>query len=71
MEYIRSRRRSSKTGVAMYIPYDARDIINASKERDLAQGPKCNRQFLIEEYRNKKQRQAWDHLDEQNGFYKK
>ena len=54
----------------MYIPYNTEDIDNASKERDLAQGPKCNREFLIGEYKNRKQRKLWDDLDAQNGFFK-
>ena len=71
MDYIRNRRRGSENGLAIYIPYNVRDILDAKKERDLAKGPRSNRRFLIEEYRLKKQREAWDLLDEQNGFNSK
>ena len=70
MEYIRNRRKDSKTGLSIYIPYNLRDILNAKKERELARGPRSNRRFIIEEYRLKKQRDAWNLLDKQNGFSK-
>ena len=71
MEYIQRRRKDiAADGHSIFIPYNLRDILNAKKERDLAQGPRINRRFIIEEYRLKKQREAWNLLDQQHGFSK-
>ena len=71
MDYIRRRRKDSKAeGLSIYIPNNLRDILNDKKERELARGPRSNKRFIIEEYRLKKQREAWNLLDKQNGFSK-
>ena len=69
MDYIRRRRRdiAADGHSKFFIPYNLRDTLNAKKERELAQGPRINRQLIIEEYRLRKEREAWDLLDEQHG----
>ena len=72
MDYIRRRRRdvAANGHSKFFIPYNLRDVLNAKKERELAQGPRINRRLIIEEYRLKKEREAWDLLDQQHGHNK-
>ena len=67
-EYIeRIRKQMAAEGPSkFFLPWNLRDTINIKKERQLAQGPRVNRQMIIEEYRLKKIRESWSKLDEQN-----
>ena len=66
-EYIeRIRKQMAAEGLSkFFLPWNLRDTINIKKERQLAQGPRVNRQMIIEEYRLKKIRESWSKLDEQ------
>ena len=66
-EYItRIRKQMDAEGPSkFFLPWNLRDTINVKKERQLAQGPRVNRQMLIEEYRLKKIRESWSKLDDQ------
>ena len=66
-EYIeRIRKQIAAEGPAkFFLPWNLRDTINVKKERQLAQGPRVNRQLIIQEYRLKKIRESWSKLDEQ------
>ena len=69
MDYIRRRRRDVAVDghSKFFILYNLRDVLNAKKERELAQESRINRRLIIEEYRLQKEREVWDLLDEQHG----
>ena len=67
MEYIQ-RIRKDMTAVGpskFFLPYNLRDKLIAMEQKKLAVGPYLNRKLIIDEYRLKKEREAWDQLDEQ------
>ena len=62
-EYIQ-RIRNDKTLIGpdkhkFFLPYNLRDKLIALKEWKLAIGPHFNRKLIIDEYRNRLQRQQW------------
>ena len=64
-QYIgRIRRQIAADGpTKFFLPWNLRDTINVKKERQLAQGPRINRQMIIQEYKLKKIRQSWCKLE--------